>query len=82
MVAFVAAFRFCYSSDSTAVCTRGLNFQRERIVKQIGFIFGTGVAGCKWSGLGVCRRRGGVAVNSGNHHGGGVSGSNFLWRLM
>jgi len=59
MVAFAVVFGFCYSCDAVAVCTRGLNFRRERIVKQIGFIFGTVVAGCKWSGLGVCWRRGG-----------------------
>jgi len=74
MVAFAAVFGFCYSCDAVAICTRGLNFRRERIVEQIGFIFGTVVAGCKWSGLGVCWRRG-------DHHGEGVLGSNFLWRL-
>ena len=81
MVAFVAAFGFCYGCDPVAVCTSGLNFQRERIVEQIAFIFGTGVAGCKWSVLGVFRRKGGVAVDGGDRHGGGVSGSNFLRRF-
>jgi len=59
MVAFVAAFGFCYGCGAVAVCTRRLNVQRERIVEQIGFIFGTGAAGSKWSGLGAGMRRGG-----------------------
>jgi len=81
MVAFVAAFGFCYGCGAIAVCTRRLYFQRERIVKQIGFIIGTGALHSKRSGLGVCLRRVGVAVDGGDHHGGGVSGSNFLRQL-
>ena len=57
-VASIVAFGFCYGCDSIAICTSVLNFERERIIKKITFIFSTGVVGCKWDNLGVFWEKG------------------------
>jgi len=73
MVVFVAAFGLCYGCASVALSTREWYFENEAVVEEFTLIFGTGVAGCNWGDVGVFRRKGGVAVDNGDRHGGGVA---------
>jgi len=75
-VTSIVAFGFCYGCDSIAICTSVLNFERERIIKKITFIFSTGVVGCLMGQLGCVLGKGEVAIIDSDHHGGGVLGAN------
>jgi len=59
MVVFVVAVGLCYSCGSIALSTRVFCFKIERVIKEIAFIFGTAVTGCKRVKVRVFRRKGG-----------------------
>jgi len=59
MVVFGVAVEISYSCGSIAISTRVVIIENERIVKEIAFIFITGVAGGKCDTWGVLHREGG-----------------------
>jgi len=60
MVVFVAAIGWCYGCGSIALSTRVFCFENEQVVKEIAFIFGTVVTGCKRVKVRVFQRKGGL----------------------
>jgi len=74
MVVCVVAFGLCYGCASVALSTREWYFENEAIVEEFTLIFSTGVAGCNWGDVGVCRRKGGSPSTTATVMVGGLRG--------
>jgi len=77
MVAVAAAVGLRYGVCAVAFSTRFFLSERGRSIGMLAFLFLPCVVGCTCCMINVFRRKGGVAVDDGNCHGGAVLGWNL-----